>query len=70
MSLFGMEPPAGRTCLTVLEVARLLSATPTHVINLIEEGRLPAINIGTDLRRHYRIPVGGYIHFIKQNGLS
>lgn len=58
----------GRSTLYVSEVAQKLSVTDRHVIDLIEEGKLKAINIGgenTSGRRFYRIPVHWYEEFLR-----
>ena len=60
--------PADRSVLYVFEVARKLRVTERHVIDLIEEGKMKAINIAgvnaTD-RKFYRIPVESYEMFVR-----
>jgi len=70
---------AGRTVLYVREVASALHVTEQHVINLITEGRLRAINIGNGLksrdrrkasktaREYWRIPVSAWNAYILEN---
>lgn len=59
-----------RTSLHVFEVAAKLRVSNQHVLDLIEEGKLRAVNIAgensTD-RRYYRIPVEAYNQYIKEN---
>lgn len=55
----------GRRVLYVGEVAERLRVTIQHVIDLIDEGQLDAINLGGAGRRHYRIPVEAYERFLK-----
>ncbi len=54
----------GRKVLTVGEVSERLRVTIQHVIDLIDEGQLDAINLGGAGRRHYRIPVEAYEKFL------
>ena len=59
---------AGRFTLRVEEVARALSVSGRHVIDLIEEGKLRAINIGGENpsgRKFYRIPVEAYRDYLR-----
>lgn len=57
--------------LYVHEVASLLGATDQHVINLIDEGQLGAINIGGAGRRFWRVPVTSYQEFLtRRSSLS
>ena len=58
-----------RTVLYVFEVARKLRVTETHVIGLIDEGKLRAINIGCKGggRKFYRIPVDAWNAYLKEN---
>ena len=58
---------AGRKTLYVSEVAKDLRVTEQHVRNLIEEGNLLAINVGTNDRKFWRIPVEEYERFLKKN---
>lgn len=67
----------GRTVLRVEEVAKALAVTTQHVRDLIEEGKMAAINIsGSPItpgnitaaeRAYMRIPVSAFDHFVKQN---
>jgi len=69
-----MEPPRalfpGRTVLYVPEVARHLQITRQHVVHLIEEGSLAAINVhaGAATRNCWRIPVEAFRAFLKSRG--
>ncbi|HSM84597.1 MAG TPA: helix-turn-helix domain-containing protein [Candidatus Limnocylindrales bacterium] len=56
----------GRKSLYVSEVAERLGATDQHVINLIDEGKLGAIDIGNGSRKFYRIPVTEWERFLKR----
>ena len=59
----------GRTMLYVREVAGHLQITRQHVIHLIEDGSLDAVNIHTSGGRNcWRIPVEGYKTFLKKRG--
>jgi len=64
------SPFAGRTVLYVQEVARHLRVTRQHILNMIEEGSLPAINVnGAPGKRNcWRIPVEAFQAFLKQRG--
>ena len=55
----------GRRVLYVGEVAERLRVTIQHVIDLIDEGKLNAVNMGGAGRRHYRIPVEEYERFLR-----
>jgi excisionase family DNA binding protein len=58
----------GRFVLRVSEVAKVLSITERHVIDLIEEGKLRAINVAgntTTGRKFYRIPVEAYLAYLR-----
>jgi excisionase family DNA binding protein len=63
----------GRTVLTVNEVAAALRVTNAHVKNMVEEGKLIAVNsAGTGggavaSRKHWRIPVGSFDQFVRRN---
>ena len=55
------KPGAQRTSaapavLTVSEFAELVGISPQHVIDLIDEGKLCAINVGGHMRHYWRIP--------------
>ena len=60
----------GRSVLYVQEVASHLRVTRQHVINLIEEGILPAINVNgaPGTRNAWRIPVAAFQAFLTQRG--
>jgi excisionase family DNA binding protein len=49
--------PPERRVLYVHEVAQLICCTTHHVTDLIIEGHINAIRVGTGRRKHYRIPV-------------
>ena len=55
-----------RKSLYVSEVAEGLEMTEQHVRDLIEEGKLGAVNIGNGSRKFWRIPVAEYEKFLKQ----
>lgn len=59
--LFGAQ----RTVLYVSEVAEKLEVTEQHVLDLIEECKLGAVNVGGGSRKFWRIPVGEYEKFLK-----
>lgn len=52
--------------LTVEEVAEQLSVDDQHVRNMIDEGSLDAINIGTGQRKFWRIPAAALDRLLKQ----
>ncbi len=56
----------GRSTLYVHEVAQLLSVTTQHITNVIEEGKLHAINVGTSSRKFWRIPLESLAEFISK----
>lgn len=56
----------GRKTLYVSEVAQRLEVTDQHVIDLIEEGNMGAINVGGGSRKFWRIPVAEYEKFLKK----
>jgi len=58
---------AGRSSLYVSEVAEKLRITEQHVRNLIDGGKLLAINVGTNERKFWRIPVEEFERFLKKN---
>ena len=61
-----------RVVLYVSEIAEKLSITERHVINLIEAGKLKAINVGGENasgRRFYRIPVAWWEDYLRANTL-
>jgi len=62
--------PADRTVLQVAEVARRLRVSKYHVVGLIEEGKLRAINVaGSNAtgRKCYRIPVESWDAYVREN---
>ena len=65
---FGSLLFPGRTVLYVSEVAEKLDISERHVIDLIEEGKLRAINVGganTSGRKFYRIPIEAYEAYLR-----
>jgi excisionase family DNA binding protein len=58
--------PRDRKVLTVAEVAARLDCTDQHVIDLIDEGQLQALNIGSAVKRHWRIPKEAYEAFLRE----
>jgi excisionase family DNA binding protein len=54
----------GRKVLCVLEVAERLGVTDRHIVSLIEEGRLGAINVGGGSRNFWRIPAAEFERFL------
>ena len=64
----GLFFPKGRTVLYVSEVAEKLDVTEQHVLNLIEEGKLAALNVGaTTGRKFWRIPVESWEKYLREN---
>jgi len=57
---------AGRSVLYVSEVAKRLEVTEQHILNLIEEGKLQAIDIGGGSRHFWRIPVPALETFMRE----
>jgi excisionase family DNA binding protein len=70
MNIGNLLFPQERTVLYVSEVAAKLKVTDQHVIDLIEEGQLNAINVGGGLRKFYRIPVLEYEGFLRRRHSS
>lgn len=56
----------GRKVLYVAEVAERLEISQRHVLDLIEEGKIGAIDVGGGIRKHWRIPVGEFEKFMKR----
>lgn len=56
----------GRTTLYVYEVSRALQISENQVINLIESGKLAAVNIGNGSKgkRFWRIPVSAFDAYV------
>jgi excisionase family DNA binding protein len=62
--------PKDRTILNVHEVAQCLRVSHQHVVDLIDEGRLEAVNIGStgvQGRKYYRIPVEAFERYVRAN---
>ena len=55
-----------RTVLYVDEIAEKLDCSKQHVLNLIDEGLLGAINIGTATAKFYRVPVGEWEKYLRK----
>jgi excisionase family DNA binding protein len=49
----------------ISEVAMKLRVTEQHVLDLIEEGQLQAVNVGGSDRKFWRIPVEAYDAFLE-----
>jgi excisionase family DNA binding protein len=49
--------PAGAAVLTAQKAAEETGCRESEVLELIEEGKLAAINIGSGGRKHWRIPI-------------
>jgi excisionase family DNA binding protein len=62
--------PNGRKVLLVVEVAKLLAVTEQHILNLIDEGKLAAIDVGCRGRHFWRIPVTAYERYLRENSES
>ena len=63
----------GRTVLYLFEVAGKLGITTRHVGDLIEEGKLEAIDISgknSSDRKHWRVPIEAYNRYIDANRSS
>ena len=64
---FGARLFQGRTMLYVSEVAEKLRITEQQVRNLIDEGKLGAINVGLGERRFWRVPTEELQRFLEKN---
>jgi len=58
--------PPGRKTLYLHEVARLLEMSTQHVRDLIEEGKLHAVDVGGGGRKSWRVPTTAYERFLKE----
>lgn len=56
--------PAERKVLAVAEVAARLDVTEQHIHDLIDEGKLQAIDVGGGSKRFWRIPREAYEKFL------
>lgn len=56
-----------RTVLYVDEIADKLDCSKQHVLNLIESGKLGAINIGNEAAKFYRVPVAEWEKYLRSN---
>lgn len=56
----------GRSVISVQEAAKLLGISDRHVIDLIDEGKIRALDLGGQhgARRLYRIPVSAFQSFV------
>jgi len=61
-----LQFPADRKTLRVEEVSKLLNISDRHCFDLIEAGRLDAIDVGDGKRRHWRIPVEALQAFLEK----
>jgi excisionase family DNA binding protein len=59
-----------RTALNVREVAGKLGISVRHVTDLIDEGRIDAINVSGDARKHYRVPLDAFYKFVRRNSTA
>ena len=66
-----LTPAEGRKVLRAEECAELLRCNVRHIYDLVEEGKIRAVNIsgGNNLseRRFVRIPVSAWAEFIHEN---
>jgi len=62
---------AGRTTLYVYEIAEALQITVRHVLDLIAEGKIQAVNIAgknnATGREFWRVPVSEYDRYLREN---
>jgi hypothetical protein len=56
--------PSDRRVLNSWEIGWLWRVSHQHVLDLIAEGELRAVNVGANERRHWRVPVEGYNEFL------
>lgn len=52
-----LEPFKGRTTLYVSEVAKVLMCSHQHILDLIDERELGAVDLGNGKHRFFRVPV-------------
>jgi excisionase family DNA binding protein len=52
---------------TPAELAKILKVTPRTIINLIEKGKLKAVNVGAKKRARWRIFEGQYLNFLAES---
>jgi excisionase family DNA binding protein len=67
-----LDFPDGRTVLNTKEVAQRLDVSVQHVLDLIEAGKLRALDIGSSRphgRPYYRIPIEAWRAFLRENFL-
>ena len=61
----------GRTTLYVHEIASALQITGRHVLDLISEGKIQAVNIAgknnATAREFWRVPVSEYDRYLREN---
>ena len=60
------KPVHGPEYLTVQQVADKLQLDDSHVRDLIEEGEIHAVNIGTTVRKHWRVPRAELDRFVER----
>jgi excisionase family DNA binding protein len=58
--------PEARAVLRVAECAEKLGVSREHIIDLIDEGKLRAIDVGGGSRHFYRIPIEAFEDFLKR----
>jgi excisionase family DNA binding protein len=66
----GLTFPKDRRVLYIHEIAAKLRCTKRHVVDLIDEGRLRAINIGGWMpsgRRKLRVPIEAWNDYLRRN---
>jgi len=56
-----------RSVLLVSEISKKLGLTDQHVLNLIEEGKLIALNVGGGSRNFWRVPMEAYEKYLVDN---
>lgn len=60
------RPPVTPAVYRISECAKRLGITDQKVIFLIEEGKLPAIDVALGSRHHYRVPIEAVDDFLKR----
>ena len=68
LPLAGLSFPGARTVLSVPEIARKLNVCKQHVLDLIAQGRIGAIDVGVGRRRgYYRVPIEAWEKFLRES---
>jgi excisionase family DNA binding protein len=57
----------GKLMLKVREAAKKLRVADQHILDLIEEGKLQAINVGGHTRKFWRIPIEAWALYIQNH---